>query len=184
MNDAKFLKLIKEPFTGNIHESEDIFELEAWTNGGVDIVIVLRKEDEKTLFEQFKEWVETYDVDEEIDVYRQDEQYKSAFSLRQSLEDFEAFENWLKQVLENLENELDNLDLMKKEKFIYVHSNGEPIGLAHNYEDAHAIVKAILMGDFNLTKEGADEAIAKNQEDYYQIYYDEVFLYEKEKMDS
>lgn len=70
--------------------------------------------------------------------------------------------------------------MIKKESFIYVHSDGEPIGLAHDYEDAHAIVKEILMSDSKLTIEEADAVLAKNQEDQYQIYYDEVFLYEKE----
>ena len=65
----------------------DGLEMETWTDGGVNMIVCL--EDEKGLIESFKDYVEYFDVEEEIDLHRQGESYKKAFTLRQSLDDFE-----------------------------------------------------------------------------------------------
>lgn len=43
-----------------------------------------------------------FDIDEEIDIYRQDEEYKKVFTIRQSVEDFEDWVNWLNDISKEL----------------------------------------------------------------------------------
>jgi len=63
-------------------------ELEAWTRGGVNMFIWLNP----FTADEFKRQVINFDVDDEIDAHREDPAYKSAFSIAQSLEDFQAFQ--------------------------------------------------------------------------------------------
>lgn len=95
MTNEEFIKKTGEYF--NVMEHEDCVELETWTKGGVNMIIVLHKEN-GLYIDQFNEYRENFDVDEEIDVYRQDQHYKDSFTIRQSLEDFEAFEKWLNEI--------------------------------------------------------------------------------------
>lgn len=71
--------------------------METWTDGGVNMIVCL--EDEKGLIENFKDYVEYFDVEEEIDLHRQGESYKKAFTLRQSLDDFEDYLKWLNKIV-------------------------------------------------------------------------------------
>lgn len=73
-------------------------ELEKWTDGGVDIVINLIP----FTADEFKEYVNNFDIDEEIDVHRQDERYRKVFTLSQSLKDFTDFYNELKEIADKL----------------------------------------------------------------------------------
>lgn len=75
----------------------DGIEMETWTDGGVNMIVCL--EDEKGLIESFKDYVEYFDVEEEIDLHRQGESYKKAFTLRQSLDDFEDYLKWLNKIV-------------------------------------------------------------------------------------
>lgn len=75
----------------------DGLEMETWTDGGVNMIVCL--EDEKGLIESFKDYVEYFDVEEEIDLHRQGESYKKAFTLRQSLDDFEDYLKWLNKIV-------------------------------------------------------------------------------------
>lgn len=68
----------------------DGLEMETWTDGDVNMIVCL--EDEKGLIEYF-------DVEEEIDLHRQGESYKKAFTLRQSLDDFEDYLKWLNKIV-------------------------------------------------------------------------------------
>lgn len=72
-------------------------EMETWTDGGVNMIVCL--ENEKGLIESFKDYVEYFDVEEEIDLHRQGESYKKAFTLRQSLDDFEDYLKWLNKIV-------------------------------------------------------------------------------------
>jgi len=73
-------------------------EVEKWTDGGVDMIITLMPFNA----DSFKECVENFDVDEEVELHRQDPSYKSAFTLRKSLDDFTEFHDHLKEVAEKL----------------------------------------------------------------------------------
>lgn len=46
----------------------------------------------------FADYVNNFDVDDEIDTHRQDKLFKSHFTIKQALVEFEAFESWLLEV--------------------------------------------------------------------------------------
>lgn len=73
-------------------------EIEKWTDGSVDMNIWLNP----FTVEEFKSYVDDFDVDEEIDLHRQDKQYKNVFTISQSLKDFTDFHNHLKEVASKL----------------------------------------------------------------------------------
>lgn len=79
----------------------DGIEMETWTDGGVNMIVCL--ENDKGLLENFKDYVENFDVEEEIDLYREGESYKRAFTLRQSLDDFEDYLKWLNKIVSIIE---------------------------------------------------------------------------------
>ena len=106
---SKEREILEELF--NISEGTNEIELESWTNGGVDMFITIDKNSYNTLLEQLKEFAENFDIDEEIDIHREDEDYKRNFTIRESITDFE---NWFTYVVRNciskLEEEYNNED--------------------------------------------------------------------------
>lgn len=83
-----------------------ILELETWTRGGVNMLMYL----EPITIQSFEEQVNSFDVDEEIEVHRQDDRYRRDFTIRESLEDFEEYHLRLKQVLINLKEAAKRLE--------------------------------------------------------------------------
>ena len=87
----------------NVHLTEQdgnqCAEVETWTDGGVNMILWLNP----FTIEEFKRRVNDFDVDEEIDLHRQGQDYKNAFSIRESVEDFESFHSRLKDVLSELQ---------------------------------------------------------------------------------
>ena len=75
-------------------------ELEKWTDGGVDMIIFLSP----FTAEEFVDYVNAFDVDEEIDLHRESKDYRDNFTTRQSVEDFETFETYLRNVASQLVN--------------------------------------------------------------------------------
>lgn len=81
-------------------------EMEQWTDGGVDMIHLI---DGRNRDMNDPDWwkdelvaiYEAFDVDEEIDINRQDEKYRSAFTYRQSVEDFEDYDKWLEGIAEH-----------------------------------------------------------------------------------
>lgn len=74
-------------------------EIEKWTDGGVDMIITLMPFSK----EEFVEYVEEcFDIDEEIDMHRQGDAYKKAFTITESVKDFTDFHNHLKEVVTKL----------------------------------------------------------------------------------
>lgn len=73
-------------------------ELEMWTDGGVDMIIYL----EAFTKEKFIEYVDSFDIDEEIDLHRQGDSYKKAFTITQSVKDFTDYHFYLKEVVRKL----------------------------------------------------------------------------------
>ena len=108
-NRKEAKKLLKE---GKIQEFFELFfshvnvskfangqglEMETWTDGDVNMIVWLENED--NLLEDFKEFVENFDIDSEIELHREDKRYRDAFSLRESLNDFEDYAKWLKKIV-------------------------------------------------------------------------------------
>ncbi len=80
-------------------------EMEQWTDGGVDMIHLIDgrnrdMNDPDWWKDELESIYETFDVDEEIDINRQDEKYRSAFTYRQSVEDFEDYDKWLEGIAE------------------------------------------------------------------------------------
>ena len=82
-------------------DGQQCAEVEKWTSGGVDMIATLIPFTK----EEFISYVNNFDIDEEIDNYRQDKAYKATFSISQSLTDFTEFHNMLKEVVEKLKKE-------------------------------------------------------------------------------
>ena len=74
--------------------------LEAWTNGGVDMYIEI--EDNKDIIEGLEEYIENFDIDDEIDMYRQDKSYREQFRITESVKDFEDWIEWIKDIIKQL----------------------------------------------------------------------------------
>ncbi len=83
-----------------VYNEEDCIELEKWTDGGVDMIITL----DAFTKDSFIKWVNDFNIDEEIEMHRQDDSYKSAFTVRQSLNDFTSFHKHLKKVCTKLKS--------------------------------------------------------------------------------
>lgn len=86
----------------DIYEDDDIIQLESWTDGGVDMVIYIDKRENIDYIEQFKNFINNFDIDEEIEIHRQDKQYKNDFTITESLEDFTSYLNDLKKIYNNI----------------------------------------------------------------------------------
>ena len=82
-------------------DGQQCAELEKWTYGGVDMIITLMPFSK----DKFINYVNEFDIDEEIDVYRKDKQYKAVFTISQSMADFTEFHDMLKEVVEKLKKE-------------------------------------------------------------------------------
>jgi hypothetical protein len=86
----------------NVHlfkqDKVQVAELEIWTTGGVDMIICLNPFTK----EGFISYANDFDVDDEIRTYSQDKTYCAAFTLRQSLDDFEEFQTLLKGIVGKL----------------------------------------------------------------------------------
>ena len=104
---SKEREILEELF--NISEGTNEIELESWTNGGVDMFITIDKNSYNTLLEQLKEFVENFDIDEEIEIYRQDTDYRRNFTIRESITDFENWVDYIEECISKLE-EYNNED--------------------------------------------------------------------------
>jgi hypothetical protein len=87
----------------NVHLTEQdnvqCAAVETWTNGGVNMIIWLNP----FTVEEFTQRVNDFEIDEEIELHRQMQDYKNAFTIRESLKDFENYHNRLKDVLSDLQ---------------------------------------------------------------------------------
>jgi len=90
-------------------------EVETWTNGGVDMIELMELADHdynllECLNEVYKQWSDDSYIDQEIDIHRQDANYKNNFSLRDSLNDFESYRDTIGKLVSNL-NALQQQDI-------------------------------------------------------------------------
>ena len=98
---SKERELLVELF--NINESAYELELESWTDGGVDMFISIDKNSDNNLLEQLERFVENFDIDEEIDIHREDENYKRNFTIKESINDFENWVDYIEECISKLE---------------------------------------------------------------------------------
>ena len=105
---SKEREILEELF--NISGGTNEIELESWTNGGVDMFITIDKNSYNTLLEQLKEFVENFDIDEEIEIHRKDENYKRNFTIRESINDFENWVDYIEECISKLEEYNNKLE--------------------------------------------------------------------------
>ena len=92
-------KILEDNF--NVDNDEDnLMELESWTNGGVDMMIYIDTNNE--LIEELENYLDNFNVDEEIDLYRQGKDYRDNFTISESLIDFENYIEFVKGVIKQL----------------------------------------------------------------------------------
>ena len=105
---SKEREMLEELF--NVSESADDLELESYTDGGVDMFITIVKDNSNNLLEQLRLFVENFDIDEEIDIHRQDTDYRRNFTIRESINDFENWVDYIRDCISKLEEEYNNED--------------------------------------------------------------------------
>lgn len=107
MNNVEFLSKIQDYF--GIYQSDNTVELETWTIGGVNMIIVL--DASGNLYEQFKSYVKDFDMDEEILLLmNNDDSYRHAFTLGEAVNDFNRFKETLSSTLDELNSVDFSLD--------------------------------------------------------------------------
>jgi hypothetical protein len=92
------------------HEDEKLcgYELNTYTNGGVNQIIFLDFRDKGNpknaddFIKSFSDYIDSIDIDDEIELNRQDKSYKANFTLRQSLKDFEGWKKGLEKTLKKI----------------------------------------------------------------------------------
>ena len=91
-------EILEEEF--KIYEDTNIIEIEQWTDLGVDMIIELEKD--KDIVEQLVDYVYNFDIDEEIDLYRENKDYRERFSILESVNDFEKWLNFINDIITRL----------------------------------------------------------------------------------
>lgn len=79
MND-KQREILEDNF--NVYEQDNYIELETWTNGGVDMFIDIKKDED--IIKELENYIDMFDIDEEIELYRESKDYRDAFTIRES----------------------------------------------------------------------------------------------------
>jgi predicted unusual protein kinase regulating ubiquinone biosynthesis (AarF/ABC1/UbiB family) len=74
------------------------------TIGGVDMIITISKTSKDNLITQLEDYIESFEenMDEEIDLYREGKDYREAFTIRESVKDFENWVEYIKGIIEEL----------------------------------------------------------------------------------
>lgn len=76
--------------------------LEDWTDGGVNMFLELDLKN--NLIKELDNYIENFDIDEEIEIHRENKEYREAFRISESLKDFESWLNKIKTIRNILED--------------------------------------------------------------------------------
>ncbi|MCI7555093.1 MAG: hypothetical protein MST00_06650 [Tenericutes bacterium] len=96
-----------------ILKNENGYELESCTNEGVDMIIPIKRNG-GTLLEQLKEYIDNFDIDNEIDICRKNEEYKNNFTIKESIKDFEDYISYVKDLIDKLEINEENEEFLEE----------------------------------------------------------------------
>lgn len=100
LREKKFQEFFELFFSVHTNEEDTDIELETWTDGDVNMIIYIKKDN---CIDAFIEYVNDFDVDYEIDLHRESDAYCHAFKIKESLIDFETYHNWLKDIVNIIE---------------------------------------------------------------------------------
>ena len=82
------------------YDNEKCLGLEAWTYGGVDMFIEINIKN--NVIEELENYLDNFDIDEEIDLYRQDKTYRETFKITESVRDFEDWIKFIEDIIKQL----------------------------------------------------------------------------------
>lgn len=127
----------------NIYKDGNNWDLEAWTNGGVNMFININIKNDIIL--ELTNYAINFDIDEEIDIYRQGADYKRAFTITESVKDFENWIDWVNSIIkqlsgqseekpETLTNKIDKLIIEEFGEYSPSDLNDIIIDLIQNHE--------------------------------------------------
>lgn len=171
----KNLEQIREVFESNGIEMTEYsessyglcgYELNCYTDGGVNEVLFLDFRDKNSnplepqdVIEEFENYVKDYDVDDRIEINRFEKSYVQNFTIRQSVEDFESFEQKLRNLLVLLKTNVKVKDGYKystksfegykyRVKFVAENKDGEQVVNTDVYTDNEdkATIHSVLCG--------------------------------------
>jgi len=117
---------LKENFGVSVYtegNEECGLELETWTSGGVDMIPFLDFRGGNNIYsiidiyEEFKDYIDNFDIDYEIDLNREDSAFRFAFTIRESLEDLEDYVEIIKGHLSEIENICNKYSNLSEEDF-------------------------------------------------------------------
>lgn len=100
-------KILEQHF--GIYETESNYELEGFTSEGVNMFIYIDKDTDTELVEQLNDYVNNFNVDEEIDLHRENEEYRNHFTIQDSLDDFHSWLDIVQEVIVELEEPITPL---------------------------------------------------------------------------
>lgn len=133
-----FDTFVNEAFTNvyhhDVNDALSQYELEVWTDSGVDQILTVEGMDNTELFNDFLQAVDKFDAEEEVASLYEDERYRENVGLREGLNDMDDYKAWLeelKQIIVNTNlgkgkeknkdinlNELTMTDYQKFVKFV------------------------------------------------------------------
>jgi len=83
-----------------VTKQKSYWEIETWTDKGVNMIVYIDKNE--SLISGLEKYLNDFDIDEEIDLHRQDQRYKDHFTIKESLKDFEGFVSDLESLIKEL----------------------------------------------------------------------------------
>lgn len=128
-------KILEQHF--GIYETESNYKLEGFTSEGVNMFIYIDKDTDTELVEQLNDYVNNFNVDEEIDLHRENEEYRNHFTIQDSLDDFHSWLDIVQEVIVELEEPITPLkcvgvnDTEKGLNIVLIDNNDEII---ENYD--------------------------------------------------
>lgn len=125
------IKILKDNF--NYYEDDSIIQLEKWTDGGVDMVIYIDKNENIDYMEQLENYVKDFDIDEELEVHRGNKQYRQNFTITEGIEDFKNFIEEMKNIICILKGQTKETD--KKDYFNTIKHLIEEFFVGLDFED-------------------------------------------------
>ena len=116
------------------------------------MIIYISKCNGKSVLEQLQEFVRDFDLDEEVDLYRQDKSYKENFTIKESVADFENWLNLLGTIIDSLleiDDEIDDEDTTDDEDITDDETDDDEIEMLNcvGVKDTENGLEIILFGN-------------------------------------
>lgn len=105
------------------------FEIEKWTNGGVDMIESIQFDDFRNSYnidcieDELKRISSNFSIDDEIDMHREGTDYKNAFTISESLKDFTEYKQ-----------DLEELSTYFKDKYIRICKESKQEIVTNNHD--------------------------------------------------